>query len=441
LSRLVAWAALRGGHLAPLQLVDELAAERELDARDTALARRLVGCEIRHRGTLRAIVQHFAHRRLKPDLAAHLHIGIAQLLYFDRVPDHAAVSETCGAVHDTTGQSKVPIVNAILHAVIRAREEGHSGDPRRDILCSPFRFDRDMFRDPEEHPFLWAEDALSIPSTLMKRWTRKYGGEAAEGLGRYFLTEPPLVLRVADGANFERAAILSELEALEVEARAGNRESSIVCASEFTSAVMSSDAFQAGRITVQGETASAAAELVEARAGETVLDLCAAPGGKTAVLAGTGAEVVACDINPRRLERVAQTCQRLGVLERVRMLESDGTAALGDEEFDAALVDAPCSNTGVLGARPAARWRYGPKVKDSLRELQGRLLHEAAERVRAGGRLVWSTCSLEPEENGQLVRAFLEAHDEWTLDLESLALPDGESGPWDGGYAARMLRA
>jgi len=214
-----------------------------------------------------------------------------------------------------------------------------------------------------------------------------------------------------------------------------------VCASEFTSSVMASAAFQEGRLTVQGETATAAAELVEARAGETILDLCAAPGGKTAVLAGTGASVVACDISVHRLERVESTCRRLGLLERVRLLESDGTAALGDERFEAALVDAPCSNTGVLGARPGARWRYGPKTKASLADVQRRLLAEAAERVRPGGRLVWSTCSLEPEENGQLVRAFLTAHPAWTLDAEALALPDPETGPWDGGYAARMLRS
>ena len=94
----------------------------------------------------------------------------------------------------------------------------------------------------------------------------------------------------------------------------------------------------------------------------------------------------------------------------------------------------------MLGARPAARRRYGPSSRASLAELQQRLFVEAAERVRPGGRLVWSTCSLEPEEDGQLVRGFLEAHPGWELDREALALPDAENGPWDGGYAARMLR-
>lgn len=438
MSRVVAWSVLRAGHPAPLQLVDELAAERELDARDTALARRLIGSEIRHRGTLRAVVQHFAHRKLKPNLVTHLHLGVAQLLYFDRVPDHAALSETCGAVHETVGQSKVPVVNGILRNVQRALREGHVGNPRRDVVGRELSFEQDVFRDRQEHPYLWAEDALSIPSALMKRWTKRHGTEAAERLARFFLKEPPLVLRTVHG---DRDALVSELEALDVSARPGSRATSIVCDSEHTSTVVQSAAFTEGRLTVQGETATAAAELVEAHEGERVLDLCAAPGGKTAVLAQAGASVVACDVNPGRLERVAGTCQRLGLSERVRLLESDGTAAVHDETFDAVLVDAPCSNTGVLGARPAARWRYGPRSKASLLELQSRLLAEASERVRSGGRLVWSTCSLEPEEDGQLVRGFLEAHPEWELDTEALTLPDAENGPWDGGYAARMLRS
>ena len=172
----------------------------------------------------------------------------------DRVPDHAVVSETVRVVGDTLGPSKVRYVSGVLHAALRSRLPGHSGDPARDLVGRDLHLAEPLFRDPVVHPHLWAEDALSIPSTLMKRWTKRFGREASEGLGRYFLTEPPLVLRVAHG---ERGAILTELEALDVAARAGNRAGSIVCSSEFTSAVMSSDAFQAGRITVQGETASA----------------------------------------------------------------------------------------------------------------------------------------------------------------------------------------
>jgi 16S rRNA (cytosine967-C5)-methyltransferase len=162
------------------------------------------------------------------------------------------------------------------------------------------------------------------------------------------------------------------------------------------------------------------------------------------VLAAEGATVVACDVDPRRLARVHATCARQGLAERVRLVACDGTAALGEALFDGVLVDAPCTNTGVLGARPGARWRFGPQVLRDLVALQARLLSEASRHVAPGGRLVWSTCSLEPEENERQVRAFLEAHPGWELETRRAALPGGPGetvpGPVDGGWAARLRR-
>jgi 16S rRNA (cytosine967-C5)-methyltransferase len=171
-----------------------------------------------------------------------------------------------------------------------------------------------------------------------------------------------------------------------------------------------------------------------------VLDLCAAPGGKTAVFAASGADVLALDRDPRRLGRLAEARHRLD-LARVRAAACEGTSALAPEaSFDAVFVDAPCSNTGTLGAHPGARWRFGPKSERELVALQSRLLADGARHVRPGGRLVWSTCSLEPEENGQLVRGFLEANPHWREVASFEALPDLERGPTDGGFAARLER-
>jgi 16S rRNA (cytosine967-C5)-methyltransferase len=207
--------------------------------------------------------------------------------------------------------------------------------------------------------------------------------------------------------------------------------------------IVDSDAFRAGRITVQGETALRAAELVEAKAGERVLDLCAAPGGKTAVLAQTGAHVTACDDDERRIERLRETLARLlPDAKNVDVRVQDGTAGLEPQSFDAVLVDVPCSNTGVLAARPAARWRFSTHSQADLALIQTRLLSEAGACVRPGGRLVYSTCSIEPEENQRRVRAFLDAHAHFSIEreIEVLPAPHGERGPVDGGYAARLLR-
>lgn len=442
MTRVAAWAVLRSGSPTPLREVPRFCAERDLDERDSALVRRIVGTEVRNRGTLRALVRTFAHGKHKPDLVAHLHLGLVQLLYLDRIPDHAAVSATIGAVDDTIGRSKVRVVNGILRNVIRSRQEGKSGDPTRDLVGRDLHLLRPVFRDPEVHPLLWAEDALSIPASLLKRWTKRWGREETEQLARTFLEPPPLVVR---GVGIEADETRRLLEELACEPTDAALPGLFRVDAAHTGAVTSSSAFGEGRLVIQGESAYAAARLMEAEAGERILDLCAAPGGKTVVLAESGAEVTAADVNSVRLELVRDNVGRLGFHGRVHGVESDGVSALEAGEFDGVLVDAPCSNTGVLGARPGARWRFGPETLRRLDGLQTRLLAEGASRVRAGGRLVWSTCSLEPEENGRRVRAFLDAHPGWELEEERETRPGfatGESplGPIDGGYAARLRR-
>ena len=174
-------------------------------------------------------------------------------------------------------------------------------------------------------------------------------------------------------------------------------------------------------------------------AGSQVLDVCAAPGGKTSHLAellNNQGQVTACDVDAERLRTVTTLCQRLGitVVETCR-LKSATNPDLPGGPFDAALVDVPCSNTGVLGRRPEIRWRLRPEDLGELVTLQTKLLLLAMERVRPGGVLVYSTCSIEPEENGQLVRTVLGAMRDWRLAAEQESLP-GQVG--DGGYWARL---
>ena len=438
--RETAWRVLRSGSPKLLAEVDRFAREAELEPRDRALVRRIVGTEVRRRGTLRAIVRRLAKGKPKPDLIAHLHVGLVQLFFLDSVPPHAAVSETVRAASNTLGLSKGRYVNAVLRAALRARREESSGDPRRDLIGREISFeDPPLFHDPEEHPLLWAEDALSIPANLMKRWVEHYGAERAEALARAAMDEPRLSLRAAD---VSRESLENELADLDVPLTRGEHPGVLIAPSGATEPLVSSAAFQEGRFTIQGETALRAAELVGAQPGERVLDLCAAPGGKTAVLAGSGAQVLALDRSGQRLARMRSGLERLRVPGRVHVVAMDGLTGLseGTGPFDAALVDAPCSNTGVLAARPGARWRFGPAAQRELAALQSRLLDEAASRVRTGGRLVYSTCSLEPEENARQVKGFLERHSGWQLDEERESLPSAsESGPVDGGYAARLL--
>ncbi len=435
--RLAAYELLRSHETLPLRNLERIAERYELDARDRAFLRRLVSTVQRRLGTLRAITVYLSRNRPKPDLGSFVHLGLAQLLFMDRVPDHAAVSETVLAVNEVLGLSKGRYVNGVLRNAIRLRREGHSGDPRRDLPGIELHLETPVFRDPDEHPLLWGEDALSMPAPLLKAWTKEFGRERAEALSLQALGEPPLSVRVV---STELENVLAELKALSLEPLRTDG-AMLLFAGSATVDVLGSDAFREGRITIQGGAAHKAATFVEARSSEDILDLCAAPGGKTAVLAASGARVTACDTDAGKLDRLRSTLERLGVAGQVECLESDGTSALAERTFDAALVDAPCSNTGVLGQRPEARWRFGPGSSASLQELQARLFREAADRVRPGGRLVWSTCSLEPGENRAQVRAFLKERPEWTLQLDELTLPDFVQGPIDGGFVARLVRS
>ena len=175
--------------------------------------------------------------------------------------------------------------------------------------------------------------------------------------------------------------------------------------------------------------------------GSHVLDLCAAPGGKTTHLAelmNNEGRIVACDIDHDRLKTVTELCQRLGVgiVETVR-LHPEQNEELPAGPFDSILVDVPCSNTGVLGRRPEVRWRLKPDDLRHLVALQTSLLTQAAERVRPGGVIVYSTCSVEPEENRQVVEAVLKEMRDLALEGDETQVP---GRPADGGYWARLKR-
>ncbi|MCA9046101.1 MAG: methyltransferase domain-containing protein, partial [Planctomycetaceae bacterium] len=208
-----------------------------------------------------------------------------------------------------------------------------------------------------------------------------------------------------------------------------------------TLAVDSVEGFAEGWFSVQDETAMQVVDRLSPKPGERILDLCAAPGGKTMHIAERmqdNGTVVACDVVPERLALVKQSAMRLG-------LKCVETVVIGREgqkipngPYDAILVDVPCSNTGVLGKRPEVRWRLTPESLHELVALQHQLLLKATELVRPGGRILYSTCSIERAENREVVDAIISGRDELTVEEEHLSLP---GQPVDGGYWACIRRA
>lgn len=432
--RLAAFELLRLGPEAPLRRLPEVADRYDLDMRDRALLRHLVATGWRRLGTLRALSKHLLNGKPKPDLAAFLHTGLVQILFTDRIPDHAAVGETVEACVHKLGLGKGRTLNACLRRALRMRESGSCGDPRRDLIGAERYLNEDVFRDPRDHPLLWAEDALSMPAPLMKTWTKRHGSAAARGLAEWALKEPPLSVRILSGAPEE---IMGELRELGLEPTLSSGSTHLF-ASEQTSQLLESPAFARGALMVQGASASSAAESVQAKPGEHVLDLCAAPGGKSLIMAKAGAKVTACDATQDKVNRIAENLVRCNLGSQVELVVADAGDTL-ERSFDAVLVDAPCSNTGVLASRPEARWRFGPANQKSLGEIQARLIRAGADRVQPGGRLIWSTCSLEPSENEAQVRSLLAERPEFELEQQTTLLPELSSARVDGGFSARLV--
>ncbi|MBR4317899.1 MAG: RsmB/NOP family class I SAM-dependent RNA methyltransferase [Kiritimatiellae bacterium] len=191
---------------------------------------------------------------------------------------------------------------------------------------------------------------------------------------------------------------------------------------------------------VQDAATRHAVNLVDARPGMRILDACAAPGGKTAQLAArlaAGDTLVANEFSATRIDTLRDTLQRCGLAERVRLQQADATQA-DFGTFDAILLDVPCSNTGVFGRRPDARWTWTTQKLQALLETQRALLENCARQVAPGGRLVYSTCSIEPDENERQIAAFLANHPEFPQGDCQLELPDATH---DGAFACVLLRS
>lgn len=438
-ARVLAWRILRASSPAPLRLARRIARREELEARESRLLHDLVDTALRRRGTLRALARHFSGGKAESGVLTHLELGFAQLCFLDRVPDDALVRESLSATRRTLDERHGRIVSSALRAAIEQRSRAHADDPRRDIALRPASFAQPVFHDPKLHPLLWAEDALSMPVPLMKRWIKRYGEERAFELARGALLVPDLSLRIVAA---DRAAVLEELATAKIRVRPGGHASIVLADRADAQRLRASDVFLRGRVTAMGETALRGAELVQPHAGERILELCASRGAATAVLAAAGARVTARESDERRIQRVRKTVERLNVAEHVELSVGRDAADLEAASFDAVLVGAPCSDTGVLAKRPGARWRFGTERQAALAQVQTTLLESAARCVRPGGRLVYATHSIEPEENERRVRTFLASHSDFSLSEEFGSLPATRSpaGPLDGGYAARLVR-
>lgn len=427
------WAALdvlratRRGELADRALARAL---ERVPHRERPWIQELVYGTFRLRGRIDYLLDRLVRRgiaSLDADILDVLRLGAYQLLEMDSVPVYAAVSQAVEMAKAIAGRGAGGLANGVLHSLQR----------QRDSLRFP-----DFEDDPVAHLASWG----SHPEFLVARWVREFGAQGARALVEANNRRPSLYLRPIGLSpedatrRLEEVGIASEPvpfapDALHVPPPAGVRE-----------------ALDAVPAVVQDPAAGLVVRYAAVPNGVVVADLCAAPGGKTLGLAERAGYVAAADVSGDRLARVEENARRIGV-SNVGFVVSDARwPALAGA--DVVLVDVPCTGTGTFRRHPDGKWRIGPTDLAALVELQREILDAAAEVVRPGGLLVYSTCSLEREENQDQVDAFLARHpgfiveppDAGTVDARLLdevgrlvVLPQ-EWGV-DGAFAARMRRS
>jgi 16S rRNA (cytosine967-C5)-methyltransferase len=371
------------------------AREERLSPADRALCHELVMGVLRNRLWLDALIEHYANRRADrldlPVLLA-LRIGLYQMRFLSRIPAAAAVNDSVSLATRARLRSAASLVNAVLRRAAR--------EPDFDPLAS--------IDDPIER----AAIETSHPAWLIEHWTNAIGFESACALARANNQRPPVSFRVVNShageAEVREAGVIAALEA----SGATVTRSKIARGAwriEGGGELLREYAKQ-GTVYQQDEASQLVAEVVEAQPGERVLDLCAAPGGKALQVAHLTrglTQIVAGDIHLHRLRQVraAATAQRLSGIDCV-VLDARVDLPFPEASFDRVLVDAPCTGTGTLRRNPEIRGRISPADVDQLSDRQTRILLSAAKLVRPGGRLVYSTCSVEFEE-GEAVAARL----------------------------------
>lgn len=393
--------------------LEGICAQAGLDPRETAFASALFYTALERRLTIDHILKHFSAKpldQLAPAVLASLRLGVCQLLYLEGVDDYAGVSESVELVKALGEARASGYVNGILRAFLRA-----------DKKIPPVRGGRGDRLSVE----------YSCPRWLVKRLLKTYGDEALKIL-EASLGRPPLFLR-ANTTKISPDALAELLAAEGVEAAA--EPDAAGCLRVTGRAVVEGlDAFEKGLFHVQDKASQLCALALNALPGEMVLDVCSAPGGKSFTIAETmenRGRVVAMDLHEKRACLVAEGARRLG-LSIVEARAGDATRfqpELG--MFDRVLCDVPCSGFGIIRRKPEIKYKT-PDSVENLPEIQYKIVSISAQYVKRGGRLVYSTCTLLPEENGDVVRQLLETAEDLRLVSEETRL----SGDTDGFYTA-----
>ena len=370
--------------------------QSSLSREDRALAQEIALGALRWQGSLDYFIERYSRRpvsRLDLSVLISLRMGLYQLRHLSRVPQSAAVNESVNLVKIARATSAAGMVNAVLRNAARHLEEAAGAS-----------IDDAARRTSVE---------VSHPLWMLERWATQIGDAEALALAFANNQPPPSAFRV-NTLRLSADEALARLRAEGLYARPSEYVPGAFVV-EGGPATAITQAVERGLIYLQDEASQLVSLLLKPKGGERIVDLCAAPGSKSshiAALTEGDAWIVACDIHPHRLATLTATCRRLGV-NSIDAVALDATGEMPfverAQKFDRVLIDAPCSGTGTLRRNPEIKWRLAPDDIRRLTDLQFSLLERGAKLLASGGRLIYSTCSIEPEENEGVIRRFIES--------------------------------
>lgn len=445
---------LREGRRTARQAIDTVITQAGLPSRERPLATELVTGVVRHRLTLSTLLSHFTQHRWKHTARRLQHIlmlGAYQIIWLDSVPVFAAVNEAVNQAKAEGGRGPGQFVNGVLRQLERRIDQRRlpveQADPLRAIpidrrfccqLADP------IFADPSRQPVDHWSRSTSHPAWLVKRWLDAYGPEKTAATCRAGMLRPPIFLR-PNPLRITTESLVGQLAEAGFEPQIAAGGQAILIGQ--TSALPESPLLRAGLFQPQDSTAMLPVRRMGLQAGRAVLDLCAGLGTKTTQMVeamGDAGTVIATDVDESRLAGLTDVIQRLEYKSvQIVPMSEVGSRVAALERLDWILIDAPCSNSGVLARRPEIRYRLNMQGLLKITGTQLALLDQAASLAGPQTRILYSTCSIDPEENEQVCVRFLQDHSQWALVDARLTLPNAGNSDieWhDGGYWAVLER-
>lgn len=417
------------------KLLDNEMRNSELSGQDKALLYEIVHGVIRWMGRLDWVLNGFYKGQFSkaiPNLKNALRVALYQIMFLERIPDHAIVNEAVEFVKKLQGQKPADFTNAVLRNIIRSKNAIRYPDPEEDITG-------------------YLSAYYSHPSWMVKRYLQRFGREATEKLLQANNEKPYLTLKI-NALKTTPEEFKQLLISVNLKFNQGKYLPEFFQLQNLTN-ITAWDYFTQGYFNVQDESAGLACRLLDAKPGMRILDLCAAPGGKSAYIAGLihdQGEIIALDRYDSRLQIMRKNIERLGI-KSIKTIEVNALE-YNDALFDRILTDTPCLGSGTLSKKPDIKWKKDLFDLRKISELQYGLLVKASTLLKTGGVLVYSTCSIEPEENFEIVKKFLNNYPQFRLKNSTEVLPkeladeDGciQTFPhihhMDGAFAAKLVK-